>query len=395
MEFPQLSKLNKLSATIEYNDLSKVVLVAIQHILASNGTLLQTLNSLGLPYEQMFLLGKAYSTNEEVATELRSRGIYIHPRSSSVSGIRFDVDYKQHLAMLADELLLTALNKLEELGKGYRLLIVDDGGVLIDAANKHKQASKGVAVEQTRSGAETVRSINHLKIPVINVAESKLKLLDESPYIAQSIIDETRVRLSYLPHKPVMEGSRVLVVGMGAIGSQVAQLLKNIAEEVVVYDLNPSVTQSDVFTPENLEVALSKSDFIFGCVGKRWVPSNYKSLIKEGAVLVSGSSSNTEFLGIQLKNTASVKPQRSFSDIIQCMVHSDYPVELANTGEAWILNGGFPVNFDGSPEPIKPSVIELTRMLMFAGISQAIHHEANDGLVPLDENLQSAIKRVY
>lgn len=395
MEFPRLEKLNKLSAGLKHDDLSKVVLVAIQHLLASNGTLLQVLNSLNLPYEQMFILGKAYSMNEEVVNELKSRGIYVHPKSSNVEDVGFDADYKEYLAKIADELLTTALAKLDELGEGSRLLIVDDGGVLIDVANRRLETNNAVAVEQTRSGAEAVRSLQQINTPVINVAESKLKLVDESPYIAKSIIDETKNRLSYLPHQPQIEDSSVLVVGMGAIGSEVAKLLKNEAKEVVIYDLNPKASSSSIFAFEDLEAAIHRSGFIFGCVGKKWMPSNNKQLIKEGAVLVSGSSSNTEFLGIELKNAVPVKPLRDFEDGSLRMVHSDYPVELASKGDAWILNGGFPVNFDGSVEPIEPSVIELTRMLMFAGINQALHYKGNSGLVPLDNKLQHIIKKLY
>lgn len=395
MEFPQLTKLEKLSETLEHRDLSKVVLVAIQHLLASNGKLLEVINSLGLPYDQMFVLGKAYSMNEEVVTELKSRDVYIHPKSSSIEGIGLDVDYKEYLAEAADELLMKALVKLEGLGDSSRLLILDDGGVLIDVASKRLVTDNVVAVEQTRSGAEAIRSLQQINIPVINVAESKLKLMDESPYIAKSIVSEAKNHLSNLPSQPNIEGSVILVVGIGAIGSETARLLKSEAKEVMVYDLNPAATNSSSFAFEDLEAALRRSDFIFGCVGKKWMPNNNKQLIKNGAVLVSGSSSNTEFMGLDLKSTVSIKPKRTFNDNSLNIVHSDYLIELADEGKAWILNGGFPVNFDGSAEPIEPSLIELTRMLMFAGINQALHHKGDSGLVPLDNKVQHIIKKLY
>src|SRR5689334_11025283 len=94
MDFPVLRSLQSLPKQYPPYDFTNTVLVGIQHLLGTNGTLFELLNHMGLPYEQMYLLGKVYSTNEIVYGELNQRGAYVHPASLSLDVAQLRTDYK-------------------------------------------------------------------------------------------------------------------------------------------------------------------------------------------------------------------------------------------------------------------------------------------------------------
>jgi S-adenosylhomocysteine hydrolase len=371
MTFPALNGLTELANDYRDFDFSSTVLVAIQHLLASNGSLFELLNATGLSYDRMFILGKLYSTNEAVYQELRARGVNCHPYSHKAETINLQTDYKESLQEAAHELLNNAIKKLQSLRGNGTLLVVDDGGVLIAATNKQLSDIPGrvVAVEQTRSGAELLRSVSGLKIPVVNVAESKKKLHDESPYIAASIIEHLSKRYELLPISKKLKDARVLVVGYGAVGRQVGQQLEPVVKHVTVHDIDIRLQNSNTHLfIDDIQQALANQDIVVGCVGKAWLPSNYADMLKDEVVLASGSSSNTEFLGVRLCDSDTMSPE----------THQDCRFE-----KGWVLNAGFPVNFDGSQDPISPHIVELTRMLMLNGILQAVRFKNETGLMEL------------
>src|SRR5690348_10179060 len=115
MDFPYLSRLRDLPRHYPSYDFSNTILVAIRHLLGSNGSLFELLNEMGLPYEQMYLLGKVYSTNEAVYDELNRRGAFIHPASVRLREAQLAKDYKLSLAKAADELLIGATTGLKSL----------------------------------------------------------------------------------------------------------------------------------------------------------------------------------------------------------------------------------------------------------------------------------------
>jgi S-adenosylhomocysteine hydrolase len=380
MHFPVLDKLDRLAARHTTINFSNVVLIAIQHILPTNGSLLEVLNKLGLRYDQMHVLGKVYSTSEGVYEELDRRGVHIHPDSLTIDKVTLSEDYKRYLDGVVENLLDDVIEKLDKLDTDKMLLVVDDGGQLIRAVSKYTRRinARIVAVEQTRSGAELLRGLQ-LTFPVINVAESRKKLLDESPYIAAAIIEQIASRQDTIRFS--LEDRNVLIVGDGAIGSQVIEQLRDVTKSVSVYDTG-KVTPTAQPHYSDLPHALAGKGLIIGCTGKSWVPTNYKELLGDGVVLASGSSSNTELLGVQLRAHDILRPRVTFShkDIMQS--HSDYRISL-NNGTGWILNGGFPVNFNGLDDAIPSEDIELTRILMLRGILQAMSTATVSGLIDM------------
>ena len=60
----------------------------------------------------------------------------------------------------------------------------------------------------------------------------------------------------------------------------------------------------------------------------------------------------------------------------------------------YLVNGGFPVNFNGGVDPIRPSRIQLTRSLLLAGAVQASHTK-RAGLHDLSQNAQKLLMEAY
>ena len=379
MDFPRLTHLYTLPKQYPAYDFSNTVLVAIQHLLGTNGTLLELLDNLGLPYEQMYVLGKVYSTNEDVYHELKRRGAYVHRDSMRLGKAQLTIDYKVALRRAANQLVEKALARLAKLQGSKTLLVVDDGGVLVDCVNRrsHDITAQIVGVEQTRSGANALRAIPRLTFPVINVAESSAKLQDESPFIAASIVKSITRKMPHLPQGKSLRDCNALVVGYGAVGKNVAIQLKPLVRSIEIYDI---VSTPGVSVITNLKLALKGKDLIVGCVGSSWLPNRCHELLPAGVVLASGSSSNSEFLGIEINHRQSVNHQLLGNQAIDC-AHADYA--FAN-GRGWVLNAGFPVNFSGEVHAVDPVEIELTRVLMLSGILQALTVETKPGLQKLE-----------
>ncbi len=378
MLFPKLKTFTKIRA--EQSSLDDCILVGIQHLLASNGSLFEQLNGLGMPYDSMFLLGKVYSTNTEVMNELQGRGCKVMSKSSFYNhGIGLKTDYNESLhreatAML-DNAIAYAKNK-----KIKRLLILDDGGILIQSVSERKHLLEEFsvhAVEQTRAGSRLVSKIMPA-FPVVNVAESRVKLEKESPMVALSIMQEIVKGLHATDKRLRLSDMDCLVVGNGSIGNEVHKLLKKDARTSRTYDTNKRLSSEN-----DLKKAVVSSQLIVGCVGEPWVNSAISEAVQAGTILVSGSSSNTEFLGLtQIEKHAS-------------KAHDTILVENSN-GTSSVLNAGFPINFDGSQDPIDAEEIEITRLAMYSAVIQCLaEHSSNHGLIPLSKEYQRLIDGLF
>lgn len=388
MEAPKLPLLDALSSLEDKVDFSNTVLVGIQHLLSTNVSLLVKLHEAGLDYERMFLLGKVYSSNLRVAETLQGLGVFVHPGSFELTDVGLRDNYSMHLSKAAADLLVIANTRLRSQPKPRKLLVIDSGASLVTQVNHYRESidAEVVAVEQTTSGARRIRELSTVLFPIINVAESQAKRRHESPYIGSSIIENLEARIRVLPVETALANSDALVVGIGAVGMQVAKQLRNKVASVAVCDLNDerlAVANNDSLQVVGLRDGLRRSQIIIGCVGTNWLPEDGERLIQDKAILASSSSSNIEFLGLDVLNRHDASGLR--------LAHRDYLVRVQN-GKAWVLNAGFPVDFDGSPDPIPPRLIQFTRALMLAGIYQAMgSNPTKRGLVKLDTRLQDFV----
>ena len=92
--------------------------------------------------------------------------------------------------------------------------------------------------------------------------------------------------------------------------------------------------------------------------------------------MVSASSSDREF--------GAVKFRRLIPQYSDC--HKD--IFVRNT---WLLNSGFPLNFDGEKNSVPPKKIQLTRALIFSAVCLAIQNKYKNCFVEFDNEVQKKI----
>ena len=335
-------------------DFSNTAIIACQHLLGTTLDLFKELFAKGLRPESVFLLGKCYSTHSGTLKKFQKLGVHVSPLSIAFdAGRSYDDQFEDYVANLVDE----AASALE-LKNFARILILDDGGFVIRRVNESfKDVANVVGIEQTSSGHEKLKTIE-LRFPVINVARSKAKLEIESPLIAKRVIEKLSEKMGF------SMDTRVLVIGQGSVGKEIKQQLQG---RCTVNGCDSQADRCDF--QGNYSDQLPTFDVIIGATGQLAVTVEECKKLKQGAVLVSASSSDREFPALALRaNTRSKK------------CHADS--EIAGVR---FLNGGFPINFDGGLHSLPPNEAQLTRSLLLAGLCEAVIGDHAAGLSDLSE----------
>lgn len=363
-----LPLLNFTAKLFDKTDLSNVLLIAVQHMLKTNVDMFESLFQKGLKPENTFLLGKCYSTNNQVMQDFQKQGIFVHPGSNEFnSHLSFDTSFDANIADL-----LKHIKKTVNLQNYTKVLLLDDGGHLIDVANEIlPDITNVVGVEQTSSGHYRLQAIP-LKFPVINVARSQAKLLYESPFIAEIIVQTLLKKIKQHQLSP----SRVLIIGAGAIGTEISHLLKN-TFDTHCYDIKNHI--SDFGTSE-LKNILPNFDIIIGAVGQEVINTKLQKILQPNTILVSASSSDREFSAVILRKQLPITHN----------CHDDLYIN-----SLWLFNCGFPLNFNGAQHSVPAEKIQLTRALMFAGLCSAMETASDIKMTPLSNSLQQKIIKEF
>lgn len=355
MDFPRLpvleSVLPRSSPDLEAA-LSDTVLVAVQHLLKTTGSLLESLFSLGLRPENTFVLGKAYSSNTGVADAIRAKGVSVQAGTLPTRPGGFQHVFGDDIRLLWS----TVVARLRK-ERPARLVVLDDGGTCTAMMPMEVCGFAQVSgVEQTTSGVASGRSLPPIRI--VEVATSAAKRILESPMISRAV-------LSRLPD--IEEAGRCGVIGVGSVGSAIVSRLLEHQRMVYVFDRELSrIASSPVARLErSVERVIQNSDVVFGCTGDDVFSAPPTVRWRNGeTTLVSCSSEDREFRSLLVR-----------ADRSGCLE------EWTPTGEALIrgagttvriLRGGFPLNFDGTEESVPAREIQLTRALLLGGVLQAV-----------------------
>jgi len=238
---------------------------------------------------------------------------------------------------------------------------------LIHFANDFfKNYDNFAGVEQTTSGFERLK-VSKLSFPVFNIARSKAKLEYESPMIAGLIVNKIN---GYVKNNN-LKNPKILVIGQGYIGKAIKELLK---KKFIVNGCDKLSNKCDF--AGNYKSRLDEFDIIVGAVGKSIISADDFGKLKAGVILISASSSDREFSAVYLRR---LEPKTK-----DC--HQDFAVN-----NIILLNGGFPINFDGEEHSLRPEKIQLTRALLLAGVYEATKTKNKKGLKKLNDNIQEKI----
>jgi len=375
--FAPLPVLDRIASQVpgRQPSLSGVTLVCVQHLLETTGSLIQTLVSLGLNPSNIYILGKAYSSNSSVEERLLGLGTHVVEAGRQQRWGEYSTQLTEDVSRLWDRVADGI-----EAQRPDALVVLDDGGFCIKGMPAFRNVPV-VGIEQTMSGLALL-DVPPL-CPVVDVASSAAKQWIEPPMVSEAVL--ARLQPYRLPDSPVG------VVGFGNIGKAMAETLSRIQPTVSVFDENIGSEGKSGTTAfcDSLNELYSKSATIFGCTGRDTLAGkDWWSTLTGKRLLISCSSQDMEFRSILLSLN-----DGNHELVSQPQLTSEVTIPLA-PGELRILRGGFPVNFDGSTESVPAADIQMTRGLLLGAILQAVSLIGNGHARPLRTMLLPELQRL-
>ena len=364
----RLPLIERLTQLFDDLNLENTLIISVQHLCSTTEVLFDALLDLDLYSENLYVVGKCYSTNPEVLVRLRKKGINALFSSSSFNcSVPFDIDFDRNV----DEMIKQVISS-NDLFSFERIIILDDGGHLLERANV--LLPKGlpvVGIEQTSSGFNRMQDKN-LPFPIINLARSWLKLEYESPIIISLVLRKLKEKLDQLDSNVY----KVLLIGFGVLGQKIHEILKD-RYLISIFD---SVPEKSTIAPNEFKTRLKEFDLIIGCTGSTSLTFDDFRYLKKPVILASISSSDREFESFKF---------RKLNPVENCHNH-------VVVNGVTLLNCGFPITFDADYDSIDTDDFQLTRTLILASIYQAsVTSQSLQGFLPMEDDLQRTILKQF
>ena len=344
--YPLLAEITKayISSKKSYSD---VYVLACQHLLEPQKKMFELLVEFGIPKDSIKIFGKIYSTSNEIVNEMKNEGFNVSLPVFDPA-IPFDIEHARNCK-----------NELEAFSskcKSFsKIIILDDGGQLLKTVNDSLEtlpdSMQFIGIEQTSSGFRKLEDVD-LKFPVYNVARSAVKLIKESPIIA----DIGCSRIFDVVEQYSISEPRVLVVGLGPLGSSTLLLLKEKGYFAVGYDIAHHDKAQLIDLIKN-----NKINIVVGATGTNILDEEQLRQINQSLAshlyLISMSSSDREFPTSYFRKNAA-KTINIHSDIIW--------------NNTTLINNGFPLTFKGNRYESTPEEIERTIGLLYGSALEAL-----------------------
>jgi S-adenosylhomocysteine hydrolase len=384
--------------------LAGVTAVLIQHQLGSMVPTVRTLLELGLDPARTQLIDIPYTANATVREALEALGI---PAGNfAPSTYTLEVPYAPYQRRRVQALIGRLRS---EIATDEPLLVLDDGAYFLEAiACYAKPLGDLRLVEQTTRGLiklELDAALNEYvhSIALVDVARSRPKARLEGPWIGESVCRALCVGLA---ERPLRTGDRCLILGYGTVGRAVAHTLE--------LDLGVPPSRIYVHDPERRADARARDDchplweprgperlrfnLVVGCAGRSSFAVGDRVFLEDGAVLASASSGSAELSREQFVELADTHEDDDIRVLDRGTlgtrsIHDPIDIRLVDR-TVRLLNGGFPVNFDGRVNCVPPNNIQVTRALMLGAAMQAVATEER-GVIALDPALCQWVERTY
>ncbi len=334
-------------------NLSGTCIVACQHLLRETACWFSHLKAMGA---KIIIIGKDYSTSPKMAIRMRRLDMNIVeiPEWEWKLG-----EYEAHLKKKID-LAWKEFKKLQDIQASTNLLVVDDGGYLLESIPSHLKTGLNVrGVEQTTSGM--ARAMN-ASVPVVCVAGYENKRKYESKLIAEAIIQQTG---STCPIFGDSANCKVGVLGAGAIGAALIEKLALAGYTVFHFSISkqsaqeykpPTSLENKIIKKSSAQDLVAEAHVIFGCTGEDLMIDTETLNAAPGKWFASCGSMDTEFKTL-LKCPGSTRQREH-------LPFSTVSIPFDGQEHAFVLNGGFPINFDREPDSVPLRYIQYTRSLM-------------------------------
>lgn len=369
----------------------------IQHQLGSIVPTTRALIRLGAEPRKMYWIDIPYTSNDVVQRELLALGIPADnfPRAD----YHLDMAYAPYQRRRVQEL---ALRLRANIATGEPLLVMDDGSYFLEAMSCFAGGfGSPRIVEQTTRGIIKIFADASIRdccesAVVLNVAQSRPKKSIEGPLIGQAVCRS----LTRAVERELPEGAatRCLVLGFGQIGRSVATALERDMgvprSQIHVMDPVPEA-QADA-AREGYVVwdrwyrERRRFGLVVGCSGTTSFTPGDRVFLSDGAILASASSGSAELSREGFIELADTHPADDIyvhdrDDLHERSLHSEIRIRVVDR-DVRFLNGGFPVNFDGSVNCVPPPLIQATHTLQVGAALEAVRADGR-GLIDVSEGL--------
>jgi len=336
-------------------------LVAVQHMLWQTIDLFEAIVSLGIKRENIFALGKVYSNSPVVIGALRDQGITIVESTAPAPG-----EYKPCFIRDVERLWEVVAGTLARRNI-KRILVLDDGGRCISLMpNELSRKYQVAGVEQTSFGMFLFEE-NPPPFAVVSWARAAVKLHIGGPIFSHCLLLKLESRI--LGGK-LLRNDNVGVIGLGSIGSAMANLLARQHNDVVFYDPDPqlqipSYLHERISRVDSLEELMLRSNYVFGCSGRQPFKDRWPVKYRPGIKLFSASAGDQEFNPI-------IKDLTGTRDFTLTPHAWDIHAQHGPSGPISIAYQGYPYNFVSRDiEAVPTAVVQVETGGLLASLLQA------------------------
>ncbi|MCL4477406.1 MAG: hypothetical protein M1508_14490 [Nitrospirae bacterium] len=366
---------------------SKCIIIFVQHLLSDFLHLIKAFEKNGANKDAVLIVGIPYSTKSKTVEALR---ILEYPNIETPS------DYE---SPPFDDFVRKTIEKALFMSEatGNKILVIEDGGYVVPLLHReyiNRCQSFIGAVEQTANGIWRDRDLEtngiHLKIPVMNVAESKLKDTLESPLIGDAVFKSIQ---DVLGKRGIgVRGKEVALNGYGRTGSHIAKTFTHAGAHVTVYDKDPikrNAARSEGFAiAEDLrDIVSGNAKIIVGATGQKnpWLSTDEILKLGHNVYFASASSKRLEINHQELKKLTKKKTHLTG-------VGAKY--ELLTNNIVILLADGYPINFFEG-ESVPDIEIGFIPTLLFESAKLVVTESLGPGIVEVPTDLQEKIAYIH
>jgi adenosylhomocysteinase len=362
-----LKVLKQLAAETQNPDKTRAII--LQHILPTTVEYIELVNSV---YPVALVISIVYSNDPAAAAALQAKGFKVLvPPSIDYMKQELWKDIKAVVEASPDPVIY------QEVG-GYLSHWTHELGACANFKGCVEDTKNGLWAYQEASKA------GGLGVPVMSMADTALKRVEDSLIGDACVYSLEKVLRTQMAS--ILDGVRCGVVGWGNIGKSCATAFEGRNAVVSVYDINPVVNMLAYgrgFFPMPLKQLLNESDIVMGCSGRRSIRVADLPDIKQGALLCSASSKDTEF---DLKGFTTLCDV----DDVTPPGKGACPVErytVRDTGKYfYVLKNGTPIDF--LDLPLQGAVLDCTFSELFVCMRELVEHQHANGVLELADSLQ-------
>ena len=376
-----------------------IYLICLQHSLETTATLIETFINKGLSKQHIYFLDKLYSTHDRSWGKIKqligdeSRIIRLTPPSEPWL---YGSNMKKHINRLYKKVMEDISHQQEPPTK---IILLDDGGRLIELLPQELLKYHVYGVEQTTAGHRRLTE-KAPHCPWISIAASQLKR-NEDPFIGELAAQRVRQLLSSSTTTAEPQNVRCGIIGLGHIGTAVAQELIAAGFDVSFYDSQSEITVTipNLKKSANATELIKTNQFIIGCTGQDTLKGiDLTTAINEDKHFISVSSEAIEFKSLMVRYQRQIQnldqyQQNPFTDL--CYRINNYCIIF--------VNSGFPATFNHTqPHAVAAKKIAVTRAALFAGVMQWCYHRPTDEKLieyreatPLNQDAQQYIQQEW